>query len=182
MFLCARFIGAIPRHNNGYSTRDDVSHFVYITIAFDRLKNERIGVKFHSYVHSPLLLLFLILSLSMDFTTSFIFASDHEWDRIVIVFPLIQKLLWMWCSFELRSRIYARARVSAAQRGLVISVYTRLKYLRANQILLSSEDHYKCAYAYEIKVQFLELQQQWTRRMMKWTFTSVIRMVASSVS
>lgn len=151
-------------HNNGYSTRDDVSHFVYITIGFDRLKNEHVRVKFHSYSCTRrCCCCSFFLSLSMDLTTSFIFATDsadHEWDRIVHFF-IDPKTFYECDAASSYDREFTRARESEwAQCGLVISVYTRLKYLRANQILLSSEYHYKCVYAYKIEVQFLEQQQQ----------------------
>lgn len=102
----------------------------------------------------------------IGFTTSFIFATDDAFIGRVgshREFSIDPKTLWMWCRFELRSRIYA---------SWIGNFSKRLKYLRANQILLSSEYHYKCVYNLWNNNSNEDDDEWWNL-----TFTSVIRMV-----
>lgn len=153
MFLCAHFIGAIPQRIQ--YTEWCKPRCVHYHRIWPLKKDQRVRVKFHSY--RVLAVAVAISSIPYSHRFYNFFHICHGQSAFVRITSEIVSWIFHWSKnfmnvMQLRATIANfRARKRVRHHGLVISVHTRLKYLRANQIL-PNEYHGKCVFTCKIKV------------------------------
>lgn len=116
--MCARFIGAILCSTTN-TVRDDVSHFVYITIEFDRLKRNKACTSKISFMRVLTLLLlvfsFIPYSSVLQLLSYICYGRcGREWDRIMWIFHWSKNFM---NAMQLRATI---ANFCARERGSVV--------------------------------------------------------------